>query len=392
MGKGKTIVALVLSDKLNAKTLIIAPPYLRLNWVEEIQDKFINPPRFMLIDSPRKASDSIPEDCRIIISSYTLLEHLEKHFQWADLVVGDEIHFCKNPQAARTDIFDKLLYESEVPRFLGLSGTPILNGVQEWYQLIKFCSYNIQKTSGLPMRFSSHYQFNSHFCNVDVKRFGGRQIRRYYGFKNQEELNELLIGKYLPSPPEELDRDGLPPLYREDIQLASISDPSLLEEFNKNKPIGTDSSAKCKAALKMVPLAIEYIKGLEAGGVKKLVIFSDHREPVLEYGKRIGATTILGGDAMDRRKDIMRDFQAGNIQYLAGTFGAMGIGNTLTAANHMVVNDFPWVPGVLEQGEKRIHRIGQKNPCYSYRLLGSLQSKHILKLLTSKEKIIKEAL
>jgi SWI/SNF-related matrix-associated actin-dependent regulator 1 of chromatin subfamily A len=55
------------------------------------------------------------------------------------------------------------------------------------------------------------------------------------------------------------------------------------------------------------------------------------------------------------------DFQAGEIDVLVGTIGAMKEGITLTAASNMIFLERHWTPAVNEQCEDRCHRNGQKN-------------------------------
>lgn len=47
------------------------------------------------------------------------------------------------------------------------------------------------------------------------------------------------------------------------------------------------------------------------------------------------------------------------------TFGAGGVGLTLTAARTIILLDRPWTPGEARQAEDRVHRIGQTFPVTS---------------------------
>ena len=52
-------------------------------------------------------------------------------------------------------------------------------------------------------------------------------------------------------------------------------------------------------------------------------------------------------------------FQAGISSCFVSTFGAGGVGITLTAARTIILLDRPWTPGDALQAEDRVRRIGQ---------------------------------
>jgi len=58
----------------------------------------------------------------------------------------------------------------------------------------------------------------------------------------------------------------------------------------------------------------------------------------------------------------------------------------------MVFNDLSWVPAQNAQAEKRFHRIGQEHKCVVHRILGSPEDTLIVKQLTDKMLVLKEAL
>ena len=50
---------------------------------------------------------------------------------------------------------------------------------------------------------------------------------------------------------------------------------------------------------------------------------------------------------------------------LAATYGALGVGVTLTAARHVVLHDLDWTFAAILQAEKRVHRLSQTRPVTS---------------------------
>jgi SNF2 family DNA or RNA helicase len=75
---------------------------------------------------------------------------------------------------------------------------------------------------------------------------------------------------------------------------------------------------------------------------------------------------ITGKISQQDRQTYIDDFQAGKLKFLVCTFGAGGVGITLTNASHVILHDRPWTPGDAMQAEDRLHRIGQQFTVNSY--------------------------
>mmetsp|Transcript_9842 Transcript_9842/g.21943 ORF Transcript_9842/g.21943 Transcript_9842/m.21943 type:complete len:204 (-) Transcript_9842:412-1023(-) len=72
---------------------------------------------------------------------------------------------------------------------------------------------------------------------------------------------------------------------------------------------------------------------------------------------------LLTGETPQPKRQAMVDrFQEGTSAVFVATFGAGGIGLTLTAARTIILLDRPWTPGDAFQAEDRIWRIGQTKP------------------------------
>ena len=78
-------------------------------------------------------------------------------------------------------------------------------------------------------------------------------------------------------------------------------------------------------------------------------------------GKFATVGKITGDVSQKERQRVIDEFQAGKIRFIVATFGAGGIGITLTSGYHAVLIDRAWTPGDCIQAEDRLHRIGQKN-------------------------------
>lgn len=116
----------------------------------------------------------------------------------------------------------------------------------------------------------------------------------------------------------------------------------------------------------------------DAGGhLRKLIIFSEHRDTINYLQQRIAGVlgnpdaviTIHGGTHRDERIRLQAIFRSDpEVRVLVAT-DAAGEGVNLQNANLMVNYDLPWNPNRLEQRFGRIHRIGQQEVCHLWNLV-----------------------
>ena len=81
---------------------------------------------------------------------------------------------------------------------------------------------------------------------------------------------------------------------------------------------------------------------------------------------------------------MVDNFQNGTSAVFVCTFGAGGVGLTLTAARSIILLDRPWTPGDAHQAEDRIRRIGQMHPVTSIWVTAFDVDKQIDAVLESK--------
>lgn len=113
------------------------------------------------------------------------------------------------------------------------------------------------------------------------------------------------------------------------------------------------------------------------GKLRKLIIFSEHRDTLNYLHQRVGGVigsmdgivTIHGGTNREERIKIQALFRSDpDIRILIAT-DAAGEGVNLQNANLMVNYDLPWNPNRIEQRFGRIHRIGQHEVCHLWNLV-----------------------
>jgi SNF2 family DNA or RNA helicase len=101
------------------------------------------------------------------------------------------------------------------------------------------------------------------------------------------------------------------------------------------------------------------------------------------------ARKIDGSVKSEKRQENISKFQKSKDVKLMVISSAGGVGITLTAAYNIVVIEFPWTPGKLDQVIDRIHRITQKFAVIVYYMMSiNTIEERIGKLLDEKRKTI----
>jgi len=400
MGLGKTIQAITVSigdiiQGLGSKILIVAPINLKANWVDE-WEKFTNIPTLILgqsIDpknperlkdlSPAKRTEQIEEFSKqagpkVLIANY---EQIHKHKNdlntiGFDIVMFDEAHFLKNPRAQRT----KACHALRANRFFALTGTPMLNQVNELWGILHLID---------PAGYPNYYSFQNRYCV-----FGGFQDKQIIGVKNEKELQErlkrVMIRRLkkdvldLPDVQYIQKRIDLSPkqkaLYDKaeqemEISLVGEEDPSEIENaltklLRLKQVCGTtkgfieeDSSAKLDLA---VDDAIEIVRN-----GNRLVVFTQFRQAQACFVDRIEAQEKklgidipiweLNGDVhkFERQPMVKEWSNHSEPGIIVCMLQIAGVGLNMTAAKHAQFLDKLWVPGLNQQAIDRLHRIGQ---------------------------------
>lgn len=393
MGLGKSLQAIAIMLEAGHSCLVICPAYLRKNWEREINKISKKKLIISIYDKPEDFLAPLDED--VIITSYNNLGMCDFLFKWAGTVIADEVQYLKTMESDRSTYFHKYLYEGEPEYFIALSGTPIENGVSEFFSVLCLLSYCPEQNNGLnihekykgdPVRFAKDFCYSSY-----NKIGGGRYAEVFKGFRNKAKFRTLLRGKYIRRlAKDELD---LPELLRKDVIVDYSDDEQLYEDWlDHQSGSERDSRAKAKSALVKAAFTIQYCKNVHAEQGTPILIFTDHIDSAKKISKGLKCPVIFGATKMDTRDDLVMDFQKGRLEYLVCTIGAMQAGHNMTAASDVIFNDKSWVPTRNWQAIKRIHRIGQVRDCLIHNLYGSKQDHQIHKNLQPKEEVLAEAM
>jgi SNF2 family DNA or RNA helicase len=113
------------------------------------------------------------------------------------------------------------------------------------------------------------------------------------------------------------------------------------------------------------------------GGLRKLVVFTEHRDTLNYLVERIttfvgrpeAVVAIHGGLPREQRRAAENAFKNDPDTLILVATDAAGEGINLQRAHLMVNYDLPWNPNRLEQRFGRIHRIGQEDPCHLWNMV-----------------------
>lgn len=313
-----------------------------------------------------------------------------------DLLVMDEAHYIKNPKAQRTKLVVKAF--KPIPKKLLLSGTAIKSKPFEFFVLLNFLE---------PFEWVNSHSYGVKYCNGKQDDYGHWN---YDGYSNIEELVDRLSHLYLrrrKSDPGVLEH--LPPktftiipitLTPEEARDYKNIENNVIDELNPSDDKMTHlqkiQKLKFFTAKICAQRAFEFIQNI-IDGDEKIVVFSQYIETtkmIYEHFKD-NAVWYTGKNSADQKEEAREAFMNDdNIKVFSGTFGAAGVGLTLTSASTVLSLDQPWTPSDRLQAEDRVHRASQTSDKVNViRLIcqGTIDE-DIEQLLNDKEKITSHVL
>jgi SWI/SNF-related matrix-associated actin-dependent regulator 1 of chromatin subfamily A len=279
-----------------------------------------------------------------------------------DVLICDEAHYLKSPGAKRTRAVLKAA--RDFGKVMLLSGTPMPNHPGELWAPIKALWPHLLE----PFGFKRHAEWLEHFCLLRPTPFGPKP----YGVRNGKVLRMMLQTFMLRRKLAEVGLD-LPPL-RVTTQYLPVSAATgaLLAQYvayeHGAEEAYTSTLRRLLGAAKASPVARQIVEELTDGAYQAIVVMYHHRD-VGDHLRAAFATANLpvagyGGEAdAATRAEQVRRFQAGEARVFLAQQTAAGVGINLTAATEIVLVEPAWSPDDNFQAIKRIHRIGQDQPC-----------------------------
>jgi len=399
MGLGKTSSAIIASIEANpSKSLIICPASLKQNWKREIENYS---KKEIYICEGKKYDDSadfVIINYDIIKNFHSLKSKEETIIQKSkfDLVIIDECHYIKSPQASRTKLINDIC--KDINKIWLLTGTPLTSRPIDYFNLLSLVDSPVSKNwMAYVKRYCAGYQFN----------VGMNKVWNVNGASNLDELRERtspLLLRRLKENVLDLPEKIITPIY---LRLKSKEYEDVMGEYFewvKNNPKESKSlSVQFSKLMKVrqiiadekIKSTIEFIENtLEQE--KKIIVFSNFTNSlnkIYEHFNKI-AVKLDGSSTAKQRQESVDEFQTNDkIKVFVGNIKAAGVGITLTSANVVIFNDLSFVPADHSQAEDRAYRIGQKNSVsVLYPIFENTIEGIIYDMLDRKKKIISTVL
>lgn len=419
VGLGKTIEAgLIMMEYimrgLAKKILILVPPSLVEQWLEEMKTKFNLD--FVSYDSPRfqKEENGWEAFDRVIASLHTAKQARHRSLIQGidyDLVIVDEAHHLKN----RSTLSWKFVNHLKKKFILLLTATPVQNKLEELFNLVTLLRPGQLDTA---MEFKKKYITRGEHLKPknphELKQFVRRVMIRNKRSSNQvlltrrqaqtitinqsfEEkvfyqlVNDTLKNSYGKSE-KGLNRMVVKTIQRQlgssrEAVVKTISNllsqgkisPGMKEELQEI----LEMSAVITRNTKLESL-INLLKGID----DQVILFTSFRQTQEAMARRLQEEEISfslfhGHLRRAQKEEAINTFESGKKVLICTESG--GEGRNLQFCNKMINYDLPWNPMRIEQRIGRIHRIGQKRDVYIYNLstLDTIEA-YILELLDAK--------
>ena len=390
MGLGKTVqaIAVLLAAKQEGKqgtSLIVAPASLVYNWGEELR-RFAPALSWEVIAGTQEERAEKLKSCQkydVIVTSYDLLKRDIEAYEDKEFFchIIDEAQYIKNHTTAAAKAV-KVIKSST--RY-ALTGTPVENGLSELWSIFDFL---------MPGYLYGYEVFKKELEAPIVRKEDDAALLRLQRMTAPFILRRLKedVLKDLPEKLEESRYVRLEDAQRQlyDAQVVHIRQTLFsqgAEEFRQNKiqvlaeltrlrQICCDpalcfenyegGSAKLEACLDLVRNAAE--------GGHRILLFSQFTSMLERIGRRLEEAgfayyTITGATPKEKRLQLVKEFNGGDVPVFLISLKAGGVGLNLTGADVVIHYDPWWNLAAQNQATDRTHRIGQTKKVVVYKLI-----------------------
>lgn len=381
MGLGKTVEVCGYINAINPDRLLVGcPNNAKLIWKKHFEDLLI-----------RKYDIEVAYtnlymfgDCVIMnYEAITKWSDALKRQEW-DIIIGDEGHYLKTPNAKRSRAF----YAIHGKKAILITGTPIVNYPYELFSLIHYLDRENWPEYGrfeaaFGSRSSDRLGRNLNRLNAmlratimtrrlkkDVLAELPRKRRQIVEFEVPDEAKALIneekrLFQQFTAGHDMESVKWINALRNEsDIAEGDFDWAAIIEELKFTRKFAFEEMAKLAHLIgkAKVPLAIEHIENaLEAR--EKVVVFGHHRGVLTTIYEKFkpGSVLLLGGNrdqALTTQQAVDRFTEDEECRVFVAQV-SIAQGYSIKGSSTVIFIEEDWVPGTMTQAEDRAHGIGR---------------------------------
>jgi SNF2 family DNA or RNA helicase len=369
MGLGKTIqaIAAMVSLRNTGAThfVVVCPASVITNWCREIRKMSLLTVTKIHGGGRASALKAWLKSGGVAVTTYETTSHfkMDTNFKFTLLVV-DEAHYIKNPEARRTVNVKNISNHAE--RLLFMTGTALENKVDEMISLIQILQPTIAAQVAGMAFMASAPQFREKVAPV------------YYRRKREDVLTEL---------PELIESKEWCTMLMEEEQVYEQAILSKRYADARRVSWNVDDLQNSSKAKRL----LEIIEEAEDDG-RKVIVFSFFLDTIRKITELLGnkcLNPINGSVTPQRRQEIIDEFDkapAGTV--LAAQIQSGGTGLNIQSASVVILCEPQFKPSIENQAISRAYRMGQARNVLVYRLLcENTVDEKITSLLESKQAI-----
>lgn len=371
MGLGKTMQAIASFCHLKAQGkkhfLVICPLSVVVNWQREIVDNS----QLETIEVYGEGRDEEmlqwAEEGGVAVTTFETLNKVPVPDNInIDMVVVDEAHYIKNPEAQRTKSVLGACKLSE--RILFMSGTPLENKVEEMQFLISCLQPEISKMTRNMKQLAHAEKFRQAIAPVYLRRVREDVLKELPELI--EKMQWCLMG----------DEEGKK--YKESLLSKNFMMVRQVSWNVDNEKILESSKAK-----RLLEICDE---AKESG--RKILIFSYFRDTLNKVSTLLGDRTVgiidgsIDSGVRQSMIDKLKDAPSGSV--LVCQIQAGGVGLNIQAASVVIFCEPQIKPSLEMQAIARAYRMGQANSVIVHRLLiKNSVDERVMTMLNHKNKL-----
>ncbi len=429
-GLGKTAQSVLAASLANAYPLLaVVPNVVKMNWAREVE-RWTPQRRATVIQGDGENIDAFAD---VFIVNY---EVLDRHLSWLSSIglkgiVVDEAHFIKNLSSQRSrnvlSLATQLREQTRDPLMLALTGTPLINDVEDFDAIWRFLGWTngekpgpalmdkLDATGLTPADKAFYPEAREAVISMGIVRRKKKDVAADLPDKLIADLPVELddeFGRSIREAEREL-ADRLAAKYRRIIEargdrvLIGEVDEDIVRlvaegELEESKASGAGGDNVFTMVRKIgqakAGLAADYAVQLQRS-VGKVVFFAKHID-VMDTAEAAFAAaglrtvSIRGEQSTPARQEAIDAFNNDpDVAIAVCSLTAAGVGLNMQVASNVVLAELSWTAAEQTQAIDRVHRIGQEEPVTAWRIIAAhTVDAKIAELIDSKQGLAARAL